>query len=151
LPLSALDLDKGWVNFPRPKTAIERRIPLWPETVAALREALAERPAPKDTAHVGLVFITRWGESWAKDTCDSPISKEIAKLLKGAIIKLTLRDEGGTEHVHFLTQADELTRKGKPVAPADVKRGQLVSLTRQGDAVPLRGTFVSAGSTGRKG
>jgi integrase len=37
LPTSALDLDAGWLNFPRPKTGIPRRGPLWPETVAALQ------------------------------------------------------------------------------------------------------------------
>src|SRR5262249_52686696 len=37
LPLSALDLDAGWINVPRPKTGIARRCPLWPETVVALR------------------------------------------------------------------------------------------------------------------
>jgi integrase len=57
LPLSALDLERGWINFPRPKTGIERRCPLWPETVAALREALARRPEPKDRAADGLVFV----------------------------------------------------------------------------------------------
>src|SRR5262249_49479185 len=36
LPLSALDLERGWVNFPRPKTEVARRCPLWPETVEAL-------------------------------------------------------------------------------------------------------------------
>ena len=69
LPLSALDLKGGWINYPRPKTAIERRCPLWPETVAALREAIDRRAAtPKDPAHERLVFITKYGGSWAKDT-----------------------------------------------------------------------------------
>ena len=43
LPLSALDLGAGWVDFPRPKTGVGRRCPLWPETAAAIRAALAER------------------------------------------------------------------------------------------------------------
>jgi site-specific recombinase XerC len=47
LPLAALDLDAGWIDFPRPKTAIPRRSPLWPETVQALREWLAMRPEPR--------------------------------------------------------------------------------------------------------
>src|SRR5262249_34672692 len=40
LPLSALDLERGQVDYPRPKTGILRRCPLWPETMAALREVL---------------------------------------------------------------------------------------------------------------
>jgi integrase len=54
LPLSALDLDGGWITYPRPKTGIERRCPLWPETVAALREVLARRHEPKNAEHAGL-------------------------------------------------------------------------------------------------
>jgi integrase len=81
LPLSALDLEAGWVRYPRPKTGVERRAPLWPETVEALREALAKRPTPKDEADAALVFITRYGKRWAKDTTDNPVSKETRKLL----------------------------------------------------------------------
>ena len=33
LPLSALDLEHALIDFPRPKTSIARRCPLWPETV----------------------------------------------------------------------------------------------------------------------
>ena len=29
LPISAVDLKRSWVNVPRPKTAVERRCPLW--------------------------------------------------------------------------------------------------------------------------
>jgi integrase len=81
LPLAALDLDGGWVNYHRPKTGISRRCLLWPETVAALREWQARRPEPKDPADAGLVFVTKYGHSWAKDTADSPITKETRKLL----------------------------------------------------------------------
>jgi integrase len=82
LPLSALDLTAGLVDFPRPKTGIPRRAPLWPETVAAIQEALARRPEPRKEEHKALVFVTKYGDTWGKDTSDNPISKEMAKLLK---------------------------------------------------------------------
>jgi len=86
LPLSAVDLESGWVDYPRPKTGIPRRCPLWPETVAALREALAKRKAPKAEEDAGLAFITKYGDGWAKDTADSPITKETRKLLDAAAV-----------------------------------------------------------------
>jgi integrase len=82
LPLSALDLDGGWVNYPRPKTAIARRCPLWPETVQALRDAIARRPDPKSQEHAGRVFITIHGGSWWKDSPENPVTVEMARLLK---------------------------------------------------------------------
>jgi integrase len=81
LPTTALDLDGGWLDYPRPKTGIGRRCPLWPETVQALREALARRPTPKDEADAASFFVTKYGGLWAKDTPDSPITKETRKLL----------------------------------------------------------------------
>ena len=41
-----LDLDRGWANYPRPKTGVPRRCALWPETVAAVRETIAARRKP---------------------------------------------------------------------------------------------------------
>ncbi len=64
LPLSALDLDNGWADFPRPKTGIPRRCPLWPETVAVLREAIARRPKPSQPEAEKLVFVTCRGAPW---------------------------------------------------------------------------------------
>jgi integrase len=66
LPLSAVDLDAGWISFPRPKTGVERRCPLWPETLTALKAAIAERPAPKNADDGEIVFVTRWGARWVR-------------------------------------------------------------------------------------
>jgi integrase len=68
LPKSAINLEHGWLDFPRPKTGIERRAPLWPETIAALQDALAERPHPIDEADDDLVFITKYGRRWVRTT-----------------------------------------------------------------------------------
>jgi integrase len=114
LPLSAVDLDAAVIDFPRPKTGIPRRCPLWPETVAALREALAKRPEPKKPEHAGLVFITRCGDSWAKKTAENPVSDLASKLLK----KLGINGRKGLgfyalRHT-FRTVADEA--KDQPAA-----------------------------------
>lgn len=82
LPMKAVDLQNGCVNYPRPKTGVNRRCPLWAETIAAIKEALDVRPEPKVKEASGLLFVTCWGHSWAKDIADSPIAKEMAKLRK---------------------------------------------------------------------
>jgi integrase len=81
LPKSALNLKASWVNFPRPKTAIERRCPLWPETITAIREAIDRRPKAKQQEHDILVFITGLGLPWARATSFCPIAKEFGKVL----------------------------------------------------------------------
>ena len=55
---SHIDWETGWLNYPRPKTEVMRRCPLWTETAEALREALALRPEPKDEDDAGIVFLT---------------------------------------------------------------------------------------------
>ncbi len=90
LQFGHLDLKRRWLNYPRPKTGINRRCPLWPETIEAVNEAIASRPEVKDQAAAELVFITRIGLSWAKEKADSPITKEFAKLLD----RLELRRPG---------------------------------------------------------
>jgi integrase len=107
LPTSAVDLETAWADFPRPKTGIARRCPLWPETVAAIRDALAARPAPKDANNAGLVFITKYGGPWGKEIADSPVSKETAKLLKELHINGRKRLNFYTLRHTFRTVADE--------------------------------------------
>ena len=81
LPMSALDLERSIIDFPRPKTGILRRCVLWPETITAINETLANGPVPKNQDDDGLVFITKYGLSWGKDIADSPVTKEFRKLL----------------------------------------------------------------------
>ena len=50
LPTNRVDLKNGWHTFPRTKTEMKRRCPLWPETVAALKKA----------TNNGKVFDANW-------------------------------------------------------------------------------------------
>lgn len=111
LPLKAIHLDTGWVDFPRPKTGIPRRFKLWPETLEALGEWLRQRPEPKDDAYAKLVFVTRFRTSWDKSGGDgdnhaNPIAWEMKRLLR----KLQMYRPGigfyALRHV-FRTMADE--------------------------------------------
>ena len=86
-----VDLKNGWLNYPRPKTGIDRRCPLWKETVAALKAAIDGRPEPKDQGDQELVFITKYGQPWFKDAGGaSALGHEFMKLL----IELKLRRDG---------------------------------------------------------
>jgi integrase len=77
-----IDRKTNWLRFPRPKTGVDRRCPLWAETIEALEAAIERRPTPKDETHDQLVFVTSRGLSWGKAIADNPIAKETSKLLK---------------------------------------------------------------------
>jgi integrase len=107
LPQAALDLETGWVDYPRGKTGIPRRCLLWHETVAAVKEALAKRPNPKKAENAGLVFLTRQGQSWHKELTGSPMCFQVKQLLR----KLDINGRRGlgfyTLRHTFRTVADE--------------------------------------------
>jgi integrase len=72
LKLEHLDLSAAWINFPRPKTGIKRRCPLWAETVLALRAYLVVRPAAREAAAEGLVFVTTRGRAFSYTEAGKP-------------------------------------------------------------------------------
>jgi len=86
LPISAVHFNCSALDYPRQKTAIPRRIPLWAETVAALAEAVRERPKPKFDEDRNLVFITKYGHRWVRTnengTSVDSIGWEFGKLLR---------------------------------------------------------------------
>ena len=85
LPRRAVDLEAGWIDFARVKTAVPRRVPLWPETVVAIREWLPLRPKPKNDADARLLFVTCRGGRFVKTNAEGHpidgIGQEFGKVL----------------------------------------------------------------------
>ncbi len=91
LPIRSLDLDGGWINYPRIKTGVSRRVPIWPETVAALRTVLRLRPKPRKEGSP-LVFIGPRGQDYATDHGGSRVGKLWNKVRQGEIGSRTFYD-----------------------------------------------------------
>jgi integrase len=68
LMFTGTDLANGWINFPRPKTGIARRCPIWQETVAAIQTAVKVRAKPADYPDCGRVFLTTRGTAFVSYT-----------------------------------------------------------------------------------
>lgn len=91
LTINAINLQRGWLTFPRPKTMVMRECPLWPETTEALKAVLAERPVARTEELRNRVFLTKSGRSWVKVTAnganDDAIAKEFSKVLQDLDMK----------------------------------------------------------------
>lgn len=105
LPLSALNLEGGWVNFPRPKTGIARRCPLWAETLEALKTAIAVRPEPREPTAKGLVFVTTRGRPFLSRGQSDPVTKSSIAVMKAVGVHREKLGFATLRHV-FRTIAD---------------------------------------------
>lgn len=76
-----LNLDSGWLDFPRPKTGVQRRAKLWPETIKAINAAIDKRKASDDPATDKYVFLTRYGKPWFRETNENQVSRAFRGLL----------------------------------------------------------------------
>ncbi|TWU18032.1 tyrosine-type recombinase/integrase [Allorhodopirellula heiligendammensis] len=76
-----VDLDTGWVTYPRNKTHCRRKALLWPETLAAINAYLPKRRRPKSAELADRILLTRCGGPLAfAHKRDSPIAKQFSKL-----------------------------------------------------------------------
>ena len=111
-----VDFENSRVVFPRGKTGVNRNLPLWPETIEALRKI----PKSGD-----LVFYTSRGNTWVrmiestdkhgnkKYAKDDAVTKEFSKLLK----KTNLKTEKGVGFYTLRRTAATLAaRSGDPFA-----------------------------------
>jgi len=140
-------LKNGRVNFPRGKTGISRNLPLWPETVQAIKDV----PKKGD-----LIFYTRRGNPWVRSirspekdgtekyTKNDAVSKEFSKLMK----KVGIHAPKGTGFYSLRRTAATLAaRSGDPFAVqkllghADVKMASVYvqNISEQTDRV-INGT-----------
>jgi len=121
LPMNVLDLKEAVLDYERPKTGVQRIVPMWPETVEALRQAIEHRPSPRTsvwTERGGPVFVTMFGLPWVRQRV-SRIGGQVEKVVPidsvslqfGKLRKALLPDEApafyGLRHT-FRTVADEL-------------------------------------------
>lgn len=118
LPRSAVDLELGIINFPRPKMRrrrpVDRVMTLWPETAEALAEVMAARPDDP------LVFRTVHGNAWVNGQTDA-VGQAVGYIIedlrpkpdaKGKRRPSRWNDAGGPSwirHVHR-TIADQLEK-----------------------------------------
>lgn len=89
--LAKVACETGWVEYARSKTEVERRCPLWPETVDALRQAivlreeLAARSDPTDglSEHQN-AFVLASGKPFNMNSV--PICKRFQQIRKNAFV-----------------------------------------------------------------
>lgn len=111
-----LHFEEARVHFPRGKTGIDRNIPLWPETIVALKNLRKKGDHVFYTAkgNIWVRTIKKVGENGiTKYTKDNAIGKEFSKLIKKAGIKT---EKGVGFYTLRRTAATLAARSGDPFA-----------------------------------
>jgi integrase len=150
LPLSVVDLKGGWLDYARGKTGIDRRVPLWQDTVKALAAVLASRPRPRDEAYDPLLFLTAFGRPYVLEKRSrkgkllhkDQVAWQFANLCKSLDLYRhgrsfyslrrtfrTVADEFGDQRAAALVMGHELADIGS-VYVQHVADSRLVALTR---------------------
>ena len=81
LPVKAINFDRAVIEFDRPKTGVERVVPLWPETLEALRQSITRRPPAANSEADKLVFLTAFGQPWIRETIHRGNDNSIEKVV----------------------------------------------------------------------
>jgi integrase len=69
MPTSAIEFEHGVMDFPRVKTGVQRRCPVWPETLDAIQASIEEtqkRKVDRIPEAKGLLFVTREGNPYVR-------------------------------------------------------------------------------------
>lgn len=110
ITLRAIDFENATIDFPRAKTAIARRVPIWDETAAAIRNSLNNQWTERDLHPDGRVFLSRQGNALVRDhgseTRSDAVHDAMERLQKKLKIKQAKRSFGALRHT-FRTIADE--------------------------------------------
>jgi integrase len=87
LPIEAVDLVGGWLNYPRVKTGMPRRIPLWFETQATIKAVLTTRREPKDPNGARLLFVGKRGQLYVGEHRGDRVTQEWNRVAEKAGIE----------------------------------------------------------------
>jgi integrase len=112
----------GIIDLLRDKTGVDRRVPLWPETIAALEAMPKTRPTAEAK---GYLFVTRTGRTYTANKGDNGIGQAFTRLMKALDIDLKMAGFGKLRAT-FSTVAD---------AVGDMKAKQTVMGHSTGEGV----------------
>ena len=88
LQIPAIDFERCWLEGLRHKTAVERAAWLWPETIAAVNDAIEQRYDNAPETLADHVFITKRRQAWYRATGkDDAITQAFSKLRTKVLIK----------------------------------------------------------------